>query len=100
MISVKEMGKSRDDHFISEVQIKPWCWGSILRSGEGSSPALLLDVKPQEVVQHALAIVPTKHVDGVLVGNHRVLGAASPDKLITCRHFFSIGGLSQMAQSQ
>ena len=68
-------------------RIKPWCWRCILRSGEGSSPALLLNVKPQEVVQHALAIVPAKHVDGVLVGNHRVLGAASPHKLITCRHF-------------
>ena len=65
---------------------KPWCWRCILRSGEGSSPALLLYVKPQEVVQHALAIVPAKHVDGVLVGNHRVLGTASPHKLITCRH--------------
>ena len=68
-------------------RIKPWCWRCILRSGEGSSPALLLNVKPQEVVQHALAIVPAKHVDGVLVGNYRVLGTASPHKLITCRHF-------------
>ena len=68
-------------------RFKPWCWRCILRSGEGSSPALLLNVKPQEVVQHALAIVPAKHVDGVLVGNHRVLGTASPHKLITCRHF-------------
>ena len=72
---------------ILSQRFKPWCWRCILRSGEGSSPALFLDVKPQEVVQHALAIVPAKHVDGVLVGNHRVLGAASPHKLITCRHF-------------
>ena len=72
---------------ILSQRFKPWCWRCILRSGEGSSPALLLNVKPQEVVQHALAIVPAKHVDGVLVGNYRVLGTASPHKLITCRHF-------------
>jgi hypothetical protein len=65
----------------------PWGWRSILRPRESPTPTLFFDVETQQVVQHALAIVSTKHINSVFVSNHSVLGATRTHKLITGGHF-------------
>ena len=67
--------KSKDENLEQCFQKKyqPWGRRSILRSRESSTPTLLFHIKPQQVIQHALAIVSAKNIDSVFVSDHGVL---------------------------
>ncbi len=54
---------------------------------KGPTPGLLLNVEPQQVVQHALAIVAAKYVHCITVGDDGVLGSGSSHKDVALWHF-------------
>ena len=65
----------------------PRGWWSILRPRKSPTPAFLFYVEAQQVVQHAFAIVSTKHINSVFVSHHSVLWASRTHKLVTGGHF-------------
>ena len=48
-------------------------WCRRLSSRESSSPWLFFDVEPQQVIQHVLAIVSSKNINGIFERNYSVL---------------------------
>lgn len=55
-------------------------------SDQGTTPRLFLRVKPEEIVEHGLAVVAAKDVERVLVGDQGVLGPSRAHKLVAVGH--------------
>ena len=54
--------------------------------GRGATPRLLLDVKPQQIIEHSFAIVTPKDINGIVECDCGVFRSGCPDEFVAFGH--------------